>query len=94
MKFLKDWFDASIINKKMRNKLPSTLKVMSVNIENYKDFAIRRLKWATESFQLLMVCPKRYQLLRRAGLASSTILEEPFFQEAIDIALEFLNKFK
>jgi hypothetical protein len=83
-----------LLNKKMRNKLPSTSKVMSVNIESYKDFAIRRLKWATESFQLLMVCPKRYQLLRRAGLASSTILEEPFFQEAIDIALEFLSKFK
>lgn len=83
-----------LFRKKMRNKLPLTSEVISLKLESYKDFAIRRLKWATESFRQKMFCPKRYQLLRRAGLASSTIVSEPQVKEAIDIALEFLSKFK
>lgn len=83
-----------LFNKKMRDKLPLTSKVISISIESYKDFAIRRLEWATRSFQLEMIYPSRYQLLRKAGLGSSKILKEPFFLQAIDTALEFLANFK
>ena len=83
-----------LFNKKMRSQLPLTSKVISASIESYEDFAIRRLEWATQSFQLEMICPSRYQLLRKAGLGSSKILEEPFFLQAVDTALEFLANFK
>lgn len=49
-------------------KLPLTLRTLAEVSESREDAAVRRVWWAAERFQKEGACPKRWQLVKRAGV--------------------------
>ena len=54
------------------DKLPKTLECMRGLVETKEDFALRRVRWARESFIRSRVVPTRTEFIRRAGLNVET----------------------
>jgi hypothetical protein len=73
-----------------KDKLPRTTKALEELAETREKFAIRRIQWASKCFREENVYPKRWQLLRQAGI-SPDLAEVPQVKEAITAALEFLD---
>jgi hypothetical protein len=70
-----------------KDKLPRATKALEELAETRQEFAIRRIQWASECFREENVYPKRWQLLRQAGI-SPDLAEVPQVKEAIAAALE------
>lgn len=96
------WLTKTAITKKIgirklvsgnKAKLPLTIKVLDEVVETQEEYAMRRLKWATELFQQEGVCPPRWLLLLRASLKPKTVAQ-PQVQSAIECALTTLERFK
>jgi hypothetical protein len=51
-----------------RDKLPMTAQLLDSVAETREAFAVRRLKWASEQYRKEGIIPKRYELIRRAGV--------------------------
>ncbi len=96
------WLTKTVITKKIgirklvsdsKDKLPLTIKVLDEVVETQQEYAIRRLRWATERFQEEGVCPPRWLLLLRASLKPKTVAL-PRVESAIEVALKTLECFK
>ncbi|MBD2541392.1 TnsD family Tn7-like transposition protein, partial [Coleofasciculus sp. FACHB-SPT36] len=73
-----------------KDKLPCTTKALEELAETREEFAIRRIQWASECFREENVYPKRWQLLRQAGIRPD-LAEAPQVKEAITLALKSLD---
>ncbi|MBD1847743.1 TniQ family protein [Cyanobacteria bacterium FACHB-63] len=72
------------------DKLPITAQVLASLVETRETFALRRVQRAVECYKREKTCPKRWQLVRRAGLRPE-IEEMPVVQKALDKAVESLK---
>jgi Tn7-like transposition protein D/TniQ len=68
------------------NKLPMTAQRLETLIETREAFAIRRLQWTAEQFFQMHICPKRYELIRSAGI--ERIASEDLVKLALDEAMK------
>jgi hypothetical protein len=73
-----------------KDKLPRTTKALEELAETREEFAIRRIQWASKCFREENVYPKRWQLLRQAGIRPD-LAEVPQVKEAIAQALKALD---
>jgi hypothetical protein len=71
------------------DKLPLTAEALADIVETHEEFAIRRVRWAADLYHQENTYPKRWQLVRRAGVEGFS--ERPQVKDAIDAALESLN---
>jgi hypothetical protein len=53
------------------DKLPMTAQLLSTVVETQEAFAIRRLAWAAGQFRQMHIQPKRYELIKKAGIGRS-----------------------
>jgi hypothetical protein len=70
-----------------KDKLPRTTHALKDLAETREEFAIRRIQWASKCFREENVYPKRWQLLRQAGIRPD-LAEVPQVKEAIAQALK------
>lgn len=68
-------------------KLPLTAAALAELVETTEDFAVRRVHWVAECFRLKGVYPKKWQIVRQAGLKLN-IAKMPKVEKAIDSVLE------
>jgi hypothetical protein len=78
--------DLALIQKYLQN-LPLTARALTSLTESREQFGERRVKWAATCYRRENVRPKRWQLIRRAGLRSD-IASAPSVARAITQALE------
>jgi hypothetical protein len=74
------------------DRLPLTSKALTELVETSEALAIRRIWWAVELYQQESVCPKRWQLMERAGIKSKYLSKWPLVQEALEAALQMMNQ--
>jgi hypothetical protein len=74
---------------KQLDKLPRTAEALTEVVESTEEFAVRRVQWAVDCFRQENVYPKRWQIIRRTGMKSSTATL-PQVKEAIAAALQSL----
>lgn len=67
------------------DKLPQTRATLEDLLESRIDFAVRRVRWALEQYHREDIVPKRWQLIRRAGV--ERLKEEPLVAQALEDAL-------
>lgn len=72
------------------NKLPLTTQALAEVIESLEEFAIRRIRWATDCYLQEKVYPKHWQLNNRAGLSANTAAL-PQVKKALDAAFKALD---
>jgi hypothetical protein len=75
----------SLINYQL-DKLPRTRKALEKVVETRLQFALRRLRWAAETFREENLTPSRCALTKRAGIYSD-LWHEPTLKNAIDTVL-------
>jgi len=71
------------------DKLPLTANNLLEHLEAREDFAVRRVHWAAENYRRKDIYPRRWQLLKHAGV--ERVAEIPQVKEAIDAAWRALN---
>jgi hypothetical protein len=74
-----------------RRRLPLTSKVLAELVENHDAFAVRRIQWAAQLYQDESICPKRWELMARAGIKTHYLSQWPLAREALESALQSLN---
>ena len=74
------------------DRLPLTSKALTELVETPEAFAIRRIWWAVDLYQQESVCPKRWQLMERAGIKSKYLSRWPLVRETLEAALQMLNR--
>lgn len=72
------------------DKLPLTLEVLANVVETRESFALRRINWAVHCYRQEGIYPKRWQIIRRAGLRRE-LAELQLIQDAISSALQSLE---
>jgi hypothetical protein len=72
------------------DKLPLTAAVLDKIIETREAFALRRIRWVVDCYQEEGVCPKKWELVRRAGLRPE-LAKVPQIEQAITSAIDRLN---
>lgn len=65
-----------------KDKLPLTFEAIAREIETRETFAVRRLGWAADYYRSKGVIPKRWELIRHAGV--SRVAERPLVQAALN----------
>ena len=70
-------------------KLPLTLALLIKLAESRSDFAIRRVLWAIKDFHRMKIIPKRWELVKRAGV--ERLMHTKVVKEAIDQAMKLLD---
>lgn len=72
------------------DKLPRTADILRDLIETREAFAIRKVWWAMRTFSQKHICPERWLLIRKAGIARLAM--HPLVKNAIDTALQSLQQ--
>lgn len=70
-------------------KLPLTAQAVSEAIDTQDEFDTRRVWWTVDYYRQVKIKPKRWQLIRHAGVSRKA--SRPLVKEAIDTALEMLS---
>jgi len=71
-------------------RLPKTAQVLAVSADTRESFAVRRVNYMVQRYTYEGVVPKRWQLIRRAGLRAEIEATEPV-EEAIQTGMEALE---
>jgi len=71
------------------DKLPLTAQVLTEVVETREAFALRRLQWAVKTYLQESRCPKRWELIRRAGL--ERVVAWPSIQQELQANLSTLQ---
>jgi hypothetical protein len=72
---------------KYLHKLPLAARVLTALVESREQFGERRVRWAATCYSRENVHPKRWQLIRRAGLRPD-IVSAPIVAQAITQVLQ------
>lgn len=72
-----------------KERYPLTAQALDEVVEASEAFRVRRVWWAANCYQRERICPRRWQLIERAGLNAITVAS-PVVEAAIDAALRML----
>jgi hypothetical protein len=72
------------------DKLPRTKAALKAHVESTEEFALRRIHWAKDNFIMNRVRATRSDIMRAAGIGSSTYHMAPV-RQAITDAKEYLD---
>lgn len=72
------------------NKLPMTAEVLAMVVDTRESFAVRRITYCTHLYELEGIIPKRWQLIRRAGLRPQ-VANASVVDEALKAAMHYVS---
>jgi hypothetical protein len=80
---------ATTLLRQKLHKMPLTAQAMAGVIETHVEYAVRRVRWAAESFIRDRILPRPWQLMQRANVYS--LRSVPEVKSAVDAALCLLE---